>query len=108
MKIIWILVNCNSITEAKKIGTALLKKRLVSCFDIFERAGAWYFWPPKSGKIETSRGALLILETLPAKVKKIGSEVRRLHSDALPFIGTIEIGTINSRYLRWMKGEMRK
>ena len=70
-KIIWVLVNCNSVKKADYIGKALLKKRLASCYDIFLRLKAAYFWPPKSGRIETSKGAVLAVETLP----KIGIQL---------------------------------
>ncbi|KKS78584.1 MAG: hypothetical protein UV52_C0034G0001, partial [Parcubacteria group bacterium GW2011_GWD1_42_9] len=60
MSVIWVLVNCNSLAEAKNIGGACLQARLASCFDIFKRELTQYFWPPRSGKTESARGALLI------------------------------------------------
>jgi len=42
-QIIWILVNCNSLKEAKLIGREILKKRLASCFDIVPRFLAAYY-----------------------------------------------------------------
>ena len=62
-QVIWILINCNSIKEAKFIGSEVLKKRVSTCFDIIPRHLTSYYWPPKSGKIETNKGATLILET---------------------------------------------
>jgi periplasmic divalent cation tolerance protein len=107
LKAIWVLVNCNSIKEAKLIGTTILKKRLISCFDIIPRHLAAYFWPPKSEKIETSKGATLILETFKRKYESIEKEVKKLHSDSLPFIGYLEIKGLNSDYVKWMKGEIK-
>ncbi|MEK7584171.1 MAG: divalent cation tolerance protein CutA [Patescibacteria group bacterium] len=107
MKIVWVLVNCNGAAEARKIGTSVLHKRLAACFDIFDRRGAWYFWPPRSGKIEHSKGCQLVLATLPKHVRSIRPIVQRLHSDKLPFIGTLEIGAISAGYLKWMKDELK-
>lgn len=106
-QVIWILVNCNSIKEAKLIGKEVLKKRLAPCFDIIPRHLAVYYWPPKRGKIETSKGATLILETFKGKYNSIAKEVKKLHSDKLPFIGFIEIKGISRDYINWMKGELK-
>lgn len=107
LKIVWILVNCNSESEAEKIGMALLKKRLVSCFDILEREGTWYWWPPKKKTIEHGEGALLVLETLEKNYKKVHTVVKRLHSDKLPFIGYFEIKGTSAAYQQWLKGEIK-
>jgi len=106
-KVIWILVNCNSLKEARLIGKEILKKRLASCFDIIPRLLASYYWPPESGKIETSKGATLILETFKNKYNSAVKEIKKLHSDKLPFIGFIEIKGISKDYINWMKGELK-
>ena len=105
---IWVLVNCNSIKEAKLIGKEVLEKRLSSCFDIVPRHLSSYYWPPKSGKIETSKGPILILETFRDKYNPVVKKVKRLHSDKLPFIGFIEIKGVGKEYISWMKGELNK
>ena len=99
------LVNCNSGKEADALGNALLTKRLCSCFDIFSRQKTAYFWPPRSKKIETGKGALLIIETLPYAHKKAEMLVKRLHSDTLPFIGYISIDVFPA-YYAWVKNEL--
>lgn len=106
-QIIWILVNCNSVKEAKSIGEKILNKRLISCFDIIPRYLAAYYWPPKSGKIETSKGATLILETIKGRYGEIVKEVQKLHSDKLPFIGYLEIKGLSKDYINWIKGEIQ-
>jgi uncharacterized protein involved in tolerance to divalent cations len=107
MKVTWVVVNCVSVHQADQLGTALLKKRLVSCFDVFPRAKTAYFWPPKSGKIETAKGAMLVLDSLPAKVSAIRKLVKKLHSDTLPFIGSFAMD-VESAYYKWMASELKK
>lgn len=108
MKIIWVLVTCNSEKEANKIGKEVLGQRLIACFGIFPRSKALYFWPPKTEKITTAKGgALLSLETLPKYFKKIEKLVKKLHSDKLPFIGSIEIDNVHPDFLDWIKGELK-
>lgn len=106
MKIIWVLVNCSTTREADKIGKESLRQRLTSCFDIFPRLVTRYFWPPKSGRIETTKGCLLVMETIPKHFKKLDKLTRKIHSDRLPFIGTIEISHIHKDYINWLRGEL--
>ena len=105
-EIVWVLVNCNSLSEAKMIGRACLKARLASCFDVFKREQTMYFWPPSSGKIEQAKGSLLILETMPAYVSKLKKLIKSKHSDKLPFIGSLKI-EVEPAFARWVKGELK-
>lgn len=106
MKVIWALVNCTSEKEADTIGSALLEKRLVSCFDIFPRTLTKYFWPAGSDKIERGGGVLLVLETVEDNYEKITEAVPSMHSDELPFIGYLEIKGVSQPFRDWMKGEL--
>ena len=118
-KVIWVLVSTKNNQEAEKIGTAVLQKRLSACFGIYPRFKSVYFWPastrgarrretgpPKSNKLETSRGPLLVLETLPENVQKISQTVKKLHSDQVPFIGWVTINNLNKEFYEWMRGEL--
>jgi len=104
---ILVLVNCNSKKEAEKIGRKILEKRFCSCFDIIPRYLAVFYWPPKSGKIESIKGATLVLETFIEKYNLIKKEIKKLHSDKLPFIGFTEIKGLDKEYINWIKGEIK-
>jgi uncharacterized protein involved in tolerance to divalent cations len=104
--VIWVLVNCNSLVEAKKIGRACLKARLASCFDVFKREVTQYFWPPKTGRIEQAGGALLILETLPVRLKRLTALVKKRHSDKLPFLGSIKL-KVEPAFEHWVRRELK-
>ena|SRR3989338_1191932 len=106
MKVILVIINCNSRKEAERIGKAVLKKRLAGCSDIFPRLASYYFWPPKSGKIEKGKGSTLVCTTSSQHVQRITSLVKQLHSDTIPFIGCIELRDINSDYIRWLQSEI--
>jgi uncharacterized protein involved in tolerance to divalent cations len=103
---IWVLINCNSKKEAEEIGRKILKKRYCSCFDIIPRYLAMYYWPPKSGRLEKSKGATLILETFKEKYNLIKKEIKKIHSDRMPFIGYIEIKGLDKDYIGWIKNEL--
>ncbi len=104
-KILWVLINCNTVKEADKIGTALLKRRLSACYDIVPRLKTAYFWPPKSGKIASAKGAILIAETLPGYFQKIYKVAKGLHSDKMPFVGSLVI-EVRNEYYQWVRGEV--
>lgn len=106
-KIIWVIINCNSRQEADKIGEALLRQRLIACFDIIPERLTAYWWPPRSGKIEKRKGSMLIGVTVAAKYKKIVIAARKLHSDKTPFIGSIKIDQANTDYHRWLENELK-
>jgi uncharacterized protein involved in tolerance to divalent cations len=99
------MVMCPTKGEAETIGNALLRARLVACYDIFPRWKAGYFWPPKSGKIETAKGTMLVLDTLPAKVAAVRKLVKSVHSDMLPFIGSFAM-TVEPAYYQWVRKEL--
>ncbi len=105
--IIWVLVNSNSKQEAEKIGRAILGQRLCACYGLYKKFGSVYFWPPKSKRLETSGGPLLVLETFSKNYAKIVRAVRRLHSDRVPFIRKLKIDEVNSDFFQWMKGEVK-
>lgn len=106
MNPIWVLVNCNSSDEAQRIGDHILDNRLGSCYDIFLRKLSKYFWPAKSSKKEKGQGALLIVETFENKYQELQSQIKKLHSDKLPFIGYINILGAEKAYIDWIQGEL--
>ena len=106
-EIIWAVVNTNSVKEADKLGLACLKKRLCACYAIFPRIKSVYYWPPKTSKLEISKGPLLTLETLPKHYQKIIKLVKSLHRDKVPFIGQWEMENVEKNFFNWLKGEIK-
>lgn len=107
MKILLVLVDCDSVKEADNIGRRVLKDRLAAGFDVFSRYKSQFFWPAKSGKTETKRGCLLIFKTLPKYFKKLEKLIKKIHSDQLPFIGSIEVDNLSPEFGKWMRGELK-
>ncbi len=105
-EVIWVVVNTNSVREADKIGKACLKARLCACYGLIPRIKSVYYWPPKSDKLEISKGPILTLETLESKYSKITRVIQKLHSDKVPLIGQWEIEQVTPQFYRWLKGEL--
>lgn len=102
-----IIVSCNSASEAARLGTALLKKRMVACYDVMPRVGGGYYWPPKKGKIVKAKGALLVATTLPRHVAAAKKLIMTKHSDKVPFIGTQDIHDVSHDYYHWLTRELQ-
>ncbi len=106
-EIIWVVVNTKSVKEADTIGRACLEKRLCACYGIMPRIKSVYYWPPRSNKLETSKGPLLTLETLPRHYAKIVKLVKSLHSDKVPFIGQWEMENVEKNFYAWLVKEIK-
>ena len=100
---IFIYITCKNRNEAKKIGLALIKKRLAACCNIFPIESI-YWW---QGKVVKDKEAVLIVKTLKKNFKKVEKEIKKLHSYTLPCILEISIKAGNIEYLDWLKKEIK-
>ncbi|MBI2984166.1 MAG: divalent cation tolerance protein CutA [Candidatus Kerfeldbacteria bacterium] len=105
---IWVIVNCKSLAEAQTIGEAVVAKRLAACFDVWLRQASGYFWPPRSGQLERGQGTTLVLTTTPTRVRAIERVVKQLHSDQVPFFGSVRVGHLSRAYANWLRHELRE
>ena len=105
---ILVYITCKDKSEAKKIGESLMAKRLCACINILPNTKALAFWPPKSGKIEISNEAILLVKTIEKKYNEIEKEVLRIHSYELPCIFSLKVDCVYGKYKKWLKGEIDK
>jgi periplasmic divalent cation tolerance protein len=95
-----VLVTCESIREARKIGRALLEQRLVACANILEApVHSIYRW---KGRVRSAKEILVVFKTIRKRFAAVEREVRRLHSYDVPEIIALPIVTGSAQYLRWM------
>ncbi|MFA4937079.1 MAG: divalent cation tolerance protein CutA [Patescibacteria group bacterium] len=107
LKSINLQVSCSSLKQAKIIGDASLKQRLVACYEVYPNIKTKYFWPPRKNKVQSDNRSTLILVTLPQFVNKLQKLIKSKHSDQVPFIGLIEVISVNPAYYRWLKQELK-
>ena len=100
---ILIYITCPNKKEAKKIGQALVEKRLAGCVNIFP-IEAIYWW---EGKITEDKEFVLIVKTFEKNFSKIEKLVRKLHSYEIPCIISIPVERVNNSYLGWIRGEIK-
>jgi periplasmic divalent cation tolerance protein len=95
-----VLVTCKSKAEARRIVTALVKKRLAACGNISEApVSSIYRW---KGKIERAKEYLLILKSMRRAFPALEREVTRLHSYEAPEIIALPIAMGSRKYLSWI------
>lgn len=102
-KFVVVLVTVPSRGEADRITRVLLKNRLAACVNWVPHVLSSYWW---KGKIEHSKEVLLVIKSIRSKVPRLVSEVKRLHSYAVPEVIALPILAGNPEYLRWVDEEV--
>jgi len=65
MEIRFVYMTMSDLQEARKIGRALLEKRLVACVNMFNGMQSMYWW---DGAIEEDQEVVLIAKTIREKI----------------------------------------
>lgn len=105
-QMILIYVTCSDQAEAEKIGKYLLNKRLTACVNVFpEPIQPFFFWPPKSGKIDNSKENVLIIKSTLDKYDKIEKEIIKIHSFDTPCVLAIPVVAVADKYWNWLQSE---
>ncbi|MDI6799803.1 MAG: divalent-cation tolerance protein CutA [Actinomycetota bacterium] len=102
MKYIIIYITASSLTEARRISSSLLEKRLVACANISSPIESHYHW---QGKLETASEVAVIFKTTEDKLKEVADEIKSLHSYDLPAIISWNITWGEPSYLNWIEKE---
>lgn len=101
-KIVLGYVTTKNVREARKIGEALIDKRLAACVNIIPNMISVYRW---QGKVEKASEVILLIKSTVNKRTKITDEVKRLHSYTLPCVLFFETKGGNLDYSQWLNQE---
>jgi periplasmic divalent cation tolerance protein len=99
----WVYVTCNDPSEAEKIGTEMVKKRLAACANWFPVRSV-YWW---EGRMEKAAETALVLKTTAGRTKALIAAIKKAHSYKVPCIEALPILEGNADYLRWIREETR-
>lgn len=93
--------------EARKIGKAIIEKRLAACVNIIDGMESMYHW---KGNVETGNETILIAKTPYHNVNELTKLVKNLHSYECPCIVTLTLTEQegNEEYLLWLLKEARQ
>lgn len=95
-----VLVTCSTITEARKIASGVVRKRLAACVNIvLGPVHSIYRWKEK---VEHAREHLLLIKTTKDRLAELEREVTRLHSYDVPEFIVLKIASGSAAYLRWL------
>ena len=94
-----VLVTCGSMAEARKIGRAVVEKKLAACANIVPGMESIYRW---KGKVERAREILVVMKTSEARLQELQREVKRLHSYEVPEFIVLPITAGSREYLAWI------
>ena len=91
-------LTCADTGEAKKIGDALLKARLVSCVRS-NPVSSSYWW---GGKINHDEEVLLMMESLEEKFDAVEEVVTKLHSYDEYVLTAVEVRKTTPGVHKWL------
>ena len=95
-------ITCKSSTEAKKIASFLLSKKLIACANVFPIA-SMYKW---KGKLQNSKETVLIAKTKAGNYEKVKKTVSKMHSYETPCIMKLS-AEANTPYYQWLMNEIK-
>ncbi len=95
-----VLVTCKDSAEGKRIGRALVERRLAACVNQLEmRVRSTYRW---KGKVEEADERLLLVKSSRRLLPALQAEVERLHSYDVPEVIAVPIAAGSRSYLSWL------
>jgi len=100
---ILLTIGCKNLKEAQKFGLALLRKKLIACYNIWP-VQSGYFW---NNKLFQGQEINLEVKTLDKNYQKIIKFVKRSHSYRVPYIMKVKPQKVDKLFLDWVKKETR-
>jgi periplasmic divalent cation tolerance protein len=98
MTFIILYVTNPDLKTAKKIGNALLKKKLIACANYFPITSG-YWW---KGKIANDKEIVALLKTKKENWVKVKKEAAKMHPYEVPCIIKLNVSA-NKEYEKWVK-----
>lgn len=99
-----ILVTAANISEAEKISSSLVEKKLAACVNILAGVKSRFCW---EGKVDSAKEVLLTIKSKKSKLPAIIKTVKSLHSYKVPEIIALPIIGGEKKYLRWIDESIR-
>ena len=101
-----VLVTCGSVSEARRIGARVVRKRLAACVNIvLSPVQSIYRW---KGKVESSREVLMLIKTTVRRLPDLEKEVKRLHGYDVPEFVVVAIAAGSREYLGWLEENVKE
>ncbi len=85
--------------EARQIGTLLVRKQLVACFNMISGVESLYRW---EGKLESSQETLAIMKTSSSAWQELEKTLQELHPYDCPAIIMLHPEEVSEAYREWV------
>jgi periplasmic divalent cation tolerance protein len=94
-----VFTTAGSEQEARRIGNALVEKKLAACVSIIPKMESIYIW---EGKTEESQELMLMIKTTAAAFEQVCGMIKQMHSYEVPECLCLAIEAGNAEYLAWI------
>ena len=94
------MITFKNASQARKIITCLLEKRLIACCNLISQVESSFWW---QGKIQKEKEVLAVIKTRQSQWARLVQEVCRMHSYQVPEILALPVLKGNPDYLKWVK-----
>ena len=101
-KFIQVITTTARKSDAERIGSIVIKKRLGRCIQIAGPVTSAYPW---KGKIEKAKEWVCSIKTEKRLYKKLENAIKKAHSYETPEIIAIPIVAGSKEYLSWLGGK---
>lgn len=104
MSAIFVYVTTADIAEARRIGRAVVERRLAACANAIDGMHSVYWW---EGAVQEATEAVLILKTEKDRLQELIAAIKARHSYDCPCIEALDIADGNPDFLAWIRQETR-
>ncbi|MGA2696375.1 MAG: divalent-cation tolerance protein CutA [Terriglobales bacterium] len=94
-----IMTTASSEEEARRIGNALVEKKLAACVSIVSKMESIYTW---NGNTQESQELLILIKTTAAAFERVRDAIKGMHSYEVPEVLSFAIDDGNPEYLDWI------
>jgi periplasmic divalent cation tolerance protein len=101
---VFVYITAKDKDEARKIGKAIVEKRLTACVNILDGMNSMYWW---NGKIEDDNEAVIIAKTKGSLLNELITEVKSVHSYSCPCIVALPVLNGNKDFLDWITNQTK-
>jgi len=99
-----VFVTASSKSEARRIASVVLSKRLAACVNILGGVESHFWW---NRKLETALECLLMMKTKRGAFAKLAAAVKSAHSYDTPEIIALPVAAGSQEYLKWISENVR-
>ena len=98
-----VLVTCSGLAEARRIGRAVVDRKLAACVNILPGARSIYRW---KGATEDTPEWLLVIKSRRDLFDSIRAAISKLHTYEVPEVIAVPVVDGSESYLAWLDREL--